>query len=61
MSKIEKIKKVILIAIGFALATYLMMSGFAILKQENSSSLVEDMSSLVEGNATSKVHSNTVE
>ena len=53
MSKIEKVKRVILIAIGFALATYLMMSGFAILKQENSSSLVE-------GNASSKVHGDAV-
>jgi hypothetical protein len=52
MSKIEKIKRVILIAAGFALATYLLMSGFAILKQENLS--------LVEDNASSKVHSDAV-
>jgi len=34
MSKIEKIKRTILIALGFALATYLIMSGTAILNQE---------------------------
>ena len=34
MSKIEKIKRTILIALGFALATYLIMSGSAILSQE---------------------------
>jgi len=37
MSKIEKIKKIILIAIGFGLATYLLMSGFSILNSENDS------------------------
>jgi len=31
MSKKEKIKRTILIAIGFGLATYLIMSGMAIL------------------------------
>lgn len=46
MNKIQKIKKIILIAIGFALATYLIMSGTAILNQDV--------------NATSEVHSNTV-
>ena len=46
MSKFEKIKKMILIAIGFGLATYLMMSGFAMLDQES--------------NTTGKVHSDTV-
>jgi len=35
MSKIEKIKKIITIATGFALATYLIMSGSAILSQES--------------------------
>mgnify|MGYP000327047638 CR=1 FL=1 len=60
MSKIEKIKRVILIAVGFALATYLMMSGFAMLKQENSPTSVEGLSSLVEGNASSKVHCDAV-
>jgi len=34
MSKIEKIKKMVLIAIGFALATYLIMSGMAILDKK---------------------------
>ena len=46
MSKFEKIKKMILIAIGFGLATYLLMSGFAMLDQES--------------NSTSEVHSDTV-
>jgi len=46
MSKFEKIKKMILIAIGFGMATYLMMSGFAMLDAESSS--------------TGKVHSDTV-
>lgn len=50
MSKIEKIKRVVLIALGFALATYLIMSGMAMLSQEE----------LQESNAPSKVHSNTV-
>jgi hypothetical protein len=49
MSKVEKIKRTILIAIGFGLATYLIMSGFAML--ENSKS---DL------NTTSKVHTDTV-
>lgn len=60
MSKIEKIKKVILIAAGFALATYLLMSGLAILKQESLSSSVEGLSSLVDGNSSSEVHGDTV-
>jgi len=34
MSKSEKIKKILLIATGFALSTYLIMSGFAILNQD---------------------------
>ncbi|MCD6258503.1 MAG: hypothetical protein J7J31_02755 [Helicobacteraceae bacterium] len=34
MSTIEKIKRVFLIALGFGLATYLIMSGFAILNKE---------------------------
>jgi len=37
MSTIEKIKRTILIALGFGLATYLIMSGWAILKQEKQS------------------------
>jgi len=53
MSKIEKIKRVVLIAIGFGLATYLIMSGMAMLDKESPSSLLE-------GNVTSEVHSNTV-
>ncbi len=35
MSKIEKIKRTILISIGFALATYLIMSGSAMLDEES--------------------------
>jgi hypothetical protein len=31
----EKIKKIVLIALGFGLATYLIMSGVAILNQED--------------------------
>ena len=46
MSKIEKIKKMILIAIGFGAATYLMMSGFAMLDTDSKS--------------TSEVHGDTV-
>lgn len=34
MSKLEKIKRIILIALGFGLATYLIISGMAILEQE---------------------------
>jgi len=34
MSKIEKIKRTILIALGFGIATYLIMSGTAILSKE---------------------------
>jgi hypothetical protein len=46
MSKIEKLKRTILIAIGFGMATYLIMSGMAILEQDS--------------NTSSEVHSNTV-
>ncbi|MCW9026669.1 MAG: hypothetical protein OQJ77_05070 [Thiovulaceae bacterium] len=35
MNKIEKMKRIILIAIGFGLATYLIMSGMAILDVED--------------------------
>ena len=49
MSKVEKIKRTILIAIGFGLATYLIMSGFAMLESSKS-----DL------NTTSKVHTDTV-
>ena len=41
MSKIEKIKRTILIAAGFALATYLIMSGIAILNNENKSTQIK--------------------
>jgi len=34
MSKLEKIKRTILIALGFALATYLIMSGTAMLNND---------------------------
>ena len=46
MSKFEKIKKMVLIAIGFGLATYLIMSGSAMLSED--------------ANPTSEVHSDTV-
>ena len=35
MSRFEKIKRTITIALGFALATYLIMSGMAMLKVED--------------------------
>ena len=35
MSKIEKVKKVVLIALGFGLSTYLIISGMAILDAED--------------------------
>ena len=50
MSKTEKIKRTVLIAVGFALATYLIMSAMAILNQESAGEM----------NASRKVHSNTV-
>ena len=34
MSKIEKIKRIVLIALGFGLSTYLILAGAAILQQE---------------------------
>jgi hypothetical protein len=37
MSTIEKIKRIILIALGFGLATYLILSGAAILQKEEAS------------------------
>jgi hypothetical protein len=46
MSKIEKIKRMVLIAVGFGLATYLIMSGMAMLEQDS--------------NISGKVHSDTV-
>jgi len=56
MSKAEKIKRTILIAIGFGLATYLLINGFALLEKEKTvnSSLKN------ESNITSEVHSDTV-
>ncbi len=51
MSKTEKIKKTILIALGFALATYLIMSAMAILDQDSAN----------ESNSSRKIHSNTVQ
>ena len=47
MSKIEKIKRVILIALGFGFATYLIMSGVAILNQDSNTTTNEVNSSLV--------------
>lgn len=35
MNRVEKIKRMILIALGFALATYLIMSGTAMLHQHD--------------------------
>jgi hypothetical protein len=49
MSKMEKIKRITLIALGFGLATYLIMSGMAILDAEEAKS--------VEVNATKLSHS----
>ena len=46
MNNLEKIKRIVLISLGFGLATYLMMSGMAMLDQD--------------ANAISEVHSDTV-
>lgn len=35
MSKIEKIKRLVLVVLGFGFSAYLMYSGVAILKQED--------------------------
>ena len=35
MNRVEKIKRTITIALGFALATYLIMSGMAMLKKDD--------------------------
>jgi hypothetical protein len=51
MSKSEKIKRTILIAAGFAMATYLIMSAMAILDKDSAS----------ESNSSREIHSNTVE
>jgi hypothetical protein len=37
MSRFEKIKKMFIIALGFALATYFIMSGMAMLESEQKS------------------------
>ena len=52
MTKIEQVKRVILIALGFALATYLIMSGMTILKK--------DMKASQDVNSTSEVHTHAV-
>jgi len=39
MSKTEKIKKTLLIALGFALSTYFIMSGIAILQNSSDNTL----------------------
>lgn len=41
MSKTEKIKRTILIAIGFGMATYLIMSGTAMLSQDTNTTQTE--------------------
>ena len=46
MNTIEKVKRMVLIAVGFGMATYLIMSGSAILNQES--------------NSTTEVHSDAV-
>lgn len=56
MNRIEKIKRTILIALGFALATYLLINGFALLDKEKAQK--EGLN--LEKNITSEVHSNTV-
>ena len=50
MSKIEKIKRTILISLGFAIATYLIMSAMAILNQDSTNDV----------NITGEVHSHAV-
>ncbi|MBN2815360.1 MAG: hypothetical protein JXQ67_01655 [Campylobacterales bacterium] len=57
MSKMEKIKKTLLIALGFGLATYLLINGFAILEQEKKKEQLLES----ERNASGEIHSNTVE
>jgi len=41
MNTQEKIKKIVFIALGFALATYLIMSGIAMLQQQNLATVKE--------------------
>ena len=44
MSSIEKIKRTVLVVLGFALATYLIMSGVAILnKDSNTTSEIQEI------------------
>ena len=43
MNAMEKIKRMILIALGFGLATYLMMSGFSILEKSEKESIKESV------------------
>jgi|GEM_PF-2411914 len=56
MSKTEKIKRTVLIAIGFGLATYLLINGFALLEKEKT----QTQSLKNERNITSEVHSDTM-
>ncbi len=51
MSKIEKIRRTLLIALGFALATYLVISAMAILDQKSAR----------EANVSSEVHTHAVQ
>jgi len=46
MSTIEKIKRIILVAIGFGLATYLIMSGVAMLQQESGATKEQERGSI---------------
>ena len=41
MSKIEKIKRVVLVVLGFCLSAYLIYNGFDLLSQEEASKVVE--------------------
>jgi len=41
MNRVEKIKRIILISLGFALATYLIMSGSAILNKQETNTTQE--------------------
>lgn len=41
MNTFDKIKKILLIALGFGLATYLIMSGSAMLSQDQNSTMQE--------------------
>jgi hypothetical protein len=45
MTKLEKVKKMVTIALGFALATYLIMSGMAMLEQKNETNTTLHVSS----------------